>query len=193
MSTTTTSSGAELQDQGVKLFMQHEYEAAADVFKQAQAAYDAEGKKDLAAEMPVNLGLIDRALDNYDDAVKLMTEARQTFVDIKDRSREAQVIGNLGGVYLAQGNSEQAVTLYREAADTFRDLKDEERYGQTLLAIADVQMRSGKLNQAMMTYEIALDSIGKDNLNFRQKVLKGLLDVKNRIAGGGAPPASTSE
>jgi tetratricopeptide (TPR) repeat protein len=191
MSTTTTSTGAELQDQGVKLFMQHEYEAAADVFKQAQAAYDAEGKKDLAAEMQVNLGLIDRALGNYDDAVKLMTGAQQVFHDMNDRSREAQVIGNLGGTYLAQGNSEQAVTLYRDAADTFRELKDEERYGQTLMAIADVQMKSGKLGEAMITYEIALENI--QNPNFRQKLLKGLINVKNRVAGGGAPVVDKSE
>lgn len=191
MSSTMTTTGAELQDQGVKLFMQHEYEAAADVFKQAQGAYDAEGKKDLAAEMQVNLGLIDRALGNYDDAVKIMSVAKQVFHDMNDRSREAQVVGNLGGVYLAQGNSEQAVTLYREAADTFRELKDEERYGQTLMAIADVQMKSGKLTEAMVTYEIALENIHSPN--FRQKVLKGLIGVKNRIAGGGAPVVDKSE
>src|SRR5258706_5410173 len=191
MSTTITSTGTELQDQGVKLFMQHEYEAAADAFKQAQDAYDAEGKKDLAAEMQVNLGLIDRALGNCDDAVKLMTGAQQVFHDMNDRSREAQVIGNLGGVYLSQGNSEQAVTLYREAADTFRELKDEERYGQTLLAIADVQMKSGKLGEAMVTYEIALENIKSPN--FRQKILKGLIGVKNRVAGGGAPVVAKDE
>ncbi len=179
MSTTITSTGTELQDQGVKLFMQHEYEAAADVFKQAQGAYDAEGKKDLAAEI------------NYDDAIKLMTGAQQVFHDMNDRSREAQVIGNLGGVYLSQGNSEQAVTLYREAADTFRELKDEERYGQTLLAIADVQMKSGKLGEAMVTYEIALENIKSPN--FRQKILKGLIGVKNRVAGGGAPVVAKDE
>ena len=54
------STGAELQDQGIKLFMQREYESAADLFKQAKAAYETEGKKDLSAEMQVNLGLIDR-------------------------------------------------------------------------------------------------------------------------------------
>jgi tetratricopeptide (TPR) repeat protein len=181
------ATGADLQDQGTKQFMQHEYETAADLFKQAASAYESEGKKDLAAEMQVNLGLVDRALGNYDNAIKLMNDAKQVFVELSDKSREAQVVGNLGGVYLAQGNNEQAVTLYREAADTFRDLKDDERYGQTLLAIADVQMKGGKFNQALITYEIALDSLGKDNLNFRQKVLKGLIDVKNRIAGGGAP------
>ncbi len=114
------STGHELQDQGVKQFMQHEYEAAADLFKQAKAAYEAEEMKDMAAEMQVNLGLVDRALGNYDSAVQQMNEARQVFASMNDRTREAQVIGNLGGVYLAQGNSEQAVTLYREAADTFR-------------------------------------------------------------------------
>src|SRR5215217_2844060 len=113
------STAAELQDKGVKLFQQRDYDAAADLFKQAKAAYEAENKKDMGAEMQVNMGLIDRALGNYDNAVLLMNEARQVFAGLEDRSREAQVVGNLGGVYLAQGNTEQAVTLYREAADSF--------------------------------------------------------------------------
>src|SRR5438270_13448301 len=97
------STAAELQDQGTKLFMQRDYEAAADLFKQAKAAYEADNKKDMGAEMQVNMGLIDRALGNYDNAIQSMNEARQIFIGMSDRSREAQVIGNLGGVYLAQG------------------------------------------------------------------------------------------
>jgi len=42
------STGAELQDQGVKLYQQRDYEAAQDIFKQAKSAYESEGKKDLA-------------------------------------------------------------------------------------------------------------------------------------------------
>src|SRR5450432_1411344 len=102
------ANGASLQAEGITLFMDHEYEPATEKFKAAQSAYQSEGKADLAAEMQVNLGLIDRALGNYDAAVTLMTEARQVFAGISDKSREAQVIGNLGGVYLAQGNNEQA-------------------------------------------------------------------------------------
>src|SRR5260221_13075307 len=98
------ATGAELQQQGTELFMQHEFETAADIFKQAKAAYETEQKPDMAAEMQVNLGLIDRTLGNYESAITLMSEARKVFADMKDRSREAQVIGNLGGVYLAQGN-----------------------------------------------------------------------------------------
>src|SRR4051794_35187172 len=129
--------GTELKEQGTNLFFQHEYESAAEVFKQAATAYDTEGQKDMAAEMQVNLGLVERALGNFENAIKLMTDARQVFVGLQDRKREAQVVGNLGGVYLSQGNTEQAVTLYRDAADAFRDLKEEELYGQTMLAIAD--------------------------------------------------------
>src|SRR5260221_11339165 len=102
------STGAELQEQGTRLFMQREYESAADVFKKAQSTYQSEGKNDLAAEMEVNLGLVDRALGNFDNAIKLMTEARQTSVALTDRSREPQVIGNLAGAYLAQRSSAQA-------------------------------------------------------------------------------------
>lgn len=181
------ATGTELQEQGVKLFMQHDYEMAAEKFKAAVAAYEQEGKQDMAAEMKVNLGLTDRALGNFDTAVGLMSEARQIFANTQDRNREAQVIGNLGGVYLSQGNNEQAMTLYREAADTFLELEDNERYGQTLLAIADIQFKTGKMMQAATTYEIALDNV-KD-LNFRQKIMKGLINVKNKVAGGGAPQA----
>src|SRR5215470_15706792 len=95
----TMPTGAELQEQGTKLFFQHEYESAADIFKQAATAYESEGKKDMAAEMQVNLGLVERALGNYENAIKLMTEARQVFASLQDRKREAQAVGNLGGVY----------------------------------------------------------------------------------------------
>lgn len=178
---------SELQEQGIDLFMRHDYEAAADVFRQAQEAYQGEGRRDMAAEMQVNLGLVNRSLGNFDSAVELMNEARQVFAELQDRSREAQVIGNLGGVYMAQGNTEQAATLYREAADTFRDMGDGERYGQTLLAIADIQFKSGKLMQAAATYEIALDHISEPS--FRQKLMKQIIGIKNKLVGGGAPPA----
>lgn len=181
---------SELQEQGIELFMRHDYEAAADVFRLAQEAYLAEGKRDMAAEMQVNLGLVGRSLGNYDSAVELMNEARQIFAELQDKSREAQVIGNLGGVYMAQGNTEQAATLYREAADTFRDMGDGERYGQTLLAIADIQFKAGKLMQAAATYEIALDHISEPS--FRQKLMKQIIGIKNKLVGGGAPPADES-
>jgi tetratricopeptide (TPR) repeat protein len=181
------ATGAELQKQGVDLFMQHDYEAAAEKFKAAVTAYDQEGKADLAAEMKVNLGLVDRALGNFDNAVALMSEAQQVFAKLNDPSREAQVKGNLGGVYLSQGNNEQAMTLYREAADAFKELNDADRYGQTLLAVADIQFKTGKLMEAAATYEVALDSI-KD-LTFRQRIMRGLLDVKNKLSGTGVPKA----
>jgi tetratricopeptide (TPR) repeat protein len=98
------------------------------------------------------------------------------------------VIGNLGGLYMAEGNAEQAFTLLREAADAFRDIGDEDRYGRTLMELANLQARSGKWLEAAATYEVALDLVKEPN--FRQKVLKGLLGVKNRLTGGGVPKSA---
>ena len=73
------SSAQELQDQGVKLFGQKEYEAAARTFAQAMEQYEADGNKALAAEMQVNLGLVHRALGEHQQALDVMQEALHTF------------------------------------------------------------------------------------------------------------------
>jgi len=182
---------AELQEKGTKLFMQRDYEAAAEAFKQAKAAYDAEGKPDMAAEMQVNLGLIESRFGNYDEAINYMGTARQFFLAQQDRRREAMVAGNIGSVYLAQGNLEQAYTLYREAADSFKELGDNERYGQTLIDLAQVQAKTGKWLEAAATYEVAIDLIS--NPNFRQKMIKRLLKIRNGLIGGGTPKVEEVE
>ncbi len=183
------ATGKELQDQGVKLFQDRDYEAAQGIFKQAIEAFNAEDAPDMAAEMQVNAALVDRTLGNYEASATAMTAARQVFAGMGDKLREAQVIGNLGGVYLAQGNNEQAYTLYREAADLFKDVGDEEKYGQTLLAMAEIQMKDRKFLDALVTYEVALDSI--QDLNIRQRMMKSLIGLKNRVMGGGAPATET--
>jgi len=183
------ATGKELQDQGVKLFQDRDYEAAQGIFKQATDAFNAEGASDMAAEMQVNAALVDRTLGNYEASATAMIAARQVFAGMGDKLREAQVIGNLGGVYLAQGNNEQASTLYREAADLFKEVGDEEKYGQTLLAMAEIQMKDRKFLDALVTYEVALDSI--QDLNIRQRMMKGLIGLKNRVMGGGVPASET--
>nr|PZN52114.1 MAG: hypothetical protein DIU68_15180 [Chloroflexota bacterium] len=58
----------QLQEQGVKLFRQRDYEAAARVFEQAKLAYEADGQPLLAAEMQTNIGLVHRALGENQQA-----------------------------------------------------------------------------------------------------------------------------
>src|SRR5215212_7164635 len=173
----------ELQDKGVKLFGQRDYEAAAQVFRQAQEAYEAEGKPDMAAEMQVNIGLVHRSLGENQQALDLMQSAVQVFQDANDTLRMAKVLGNMGGVYRALDDKEQAFNCYRQAADIFKELNEKQLYGETLIAMGDLQMRDGKVMAGATTYEVGLDSL--DDLSASQKVIKGLMGIRNKLTGGG--------
>lgn len=183
-------SGKKLQAQGIHQFQADEFEAAVQTFRQAITAYEAENDPLGAAEQHVNLGLCYRALDQFEPALEAMQTGLAAFREHQDRFREAQALGNLALVYAKQDNSEQATTYYREAAAIFRELGEDEFYGQTILALADLQFRSGQLIQAAETFELGLQYI--QNPNQRQKMMKQLMVVKNRMVGGGAPAKPTA-
>lgn len=174
---------SELQEKGVKLFQQKEYEDAGPVFEQAIAAYQSAGQPDMAAEMMVNLGLVRRALGENDAALELMQAALQVFQQSGDRKREAMVLGNMGGVFLALSDKEQAASAYRDAAEIFDALGEKALHSQTLIAIAQMQMSERKISAAAATYEAGLSEL--DQLTPSQKLLKGLIGVRNRLTGGG--------
>ena len=176
------SNAQELQDRGIQLFQQHDFEGAAAVFQQALEAYEADEQRDMAAEMRVNIGLIHRTMGEHEQALALMQEALEIFSEISDEKRGAQVLGNMGGVFAAQGDTEQAMACYRQAADVFKMLGEDKLYGETLLALGDLQVRSGQVMSGAASYEAGLENL--DELSGTQKVLKGLLGIKNRLTGG---------
>lgn len=176
------SNAQQLQEQGVKLFQQRDYEAAARIFQEAQAAYEADGDTLLAAEMAVNTGLVHRSLGENQPALDLMQSALVTFQQANDELRVAKVLGNMGGVYAALGDKEQAYNSYRQAADLFKEHGENKLYGETLIAMGDLQMRDGKVMSGAATYEAGLDNL--DNLSASQKMIKGLMGVRNKLTGG---------
>ncbi|MFO7320567.1 MAG: tetratricopeptide repeat protein [Chloroflexota bacterium] len=174
----------QLQEQGVKLFRQRDYEAAARVFEQAKLAYEADGQPLLAAEMQTNIGLVHRALGENQQALDVMQEALQVFQEANDELRVAKALGNLGGVYAAIGDKEQAYNCYRQAADIFKEHGEKALYGETLIAMGDLQLREGKIMSGAATYEVGLESL--DQLSTSQKMIKGLIGIRNKIIGGKA-------
>ncbi len=175
------TSAKELQDQGVKLYEQHDYEAAARVFRQAMDAYSEAGQPEMSAEMQTNIGLVHRALGEQQQALDIMQQALTSFRENDDKQRTAQVLGNMGGVYTELGDKEQAYNCYRQAADIFQELGENKLYGETMLAMGAMQVRDGKLWAGAATYEVGLDNLEK--LSATQRVLKSLIGVKNRLSG----------
>jgi tetratricopeptide (TPR) repeat protein len=173
----------ELQDQGVKLFQQKDYEAASRLFQQAKEAYETDQQPDMVAEMQVNIGLVHRLLGEHQQALDAMQLALETFSASGDTRRAAMVLGNLGAVYLGLSDREQAYNCYRQAADIFQELGEKKLYGETLIAMADLQVKERKLSMGAATYEVGLEQL--DDLSASQKVIKGLLGVRNKLTGGG--------
>lgn len=180
--------GNELQQQGVTYFGQKDYDEALRAFEGAHAAYETEGNPELAAEMQVNLGLVKRAQGANDEALSLMREGLTVFQNANDTRRTAMVLGNMGGVYAAMGDKELAYNCYREAADIFQELGEKKLQGETLMAMANLQMKDGKVAQSAATYEAGLSQI--ENLNTSQKLLKGLIGIRNRLTGGSSHATS---
>ncbi len=176
------SSAQELQEQGVKLFQQKEYETAARTFAQAMEQYEADGDKALAAEMQVNIGLVHRALGEHQQALDSMQEAMHIFESNGDKLHLAMTLGNIGGVYAALGDKEQAYNCYRNAADLFDELDERKLHGETLVAMASLQVREGKLSAGAASYEAGLSEL--DSLSASQKMLKGLIGVRKKLLGG---------
>jgi tetratricopeptide (TPR) repeat protein len=175
------STGSELQIKATRLFEKGKYEDAAEAFTEALEAYQQEGTGDLAAEMRVNLGLAKRELGDFEGAITEMQAGLAYFKETEDRLREAQTMGNMALAYSKAEDQEQAQTMYRAAARIFREIEEDEYYGETILALSDMQFRSGNLVEALATFEVGLEHIR--NKNHRQKMLKQLLVLKNRLSG----------
>jgi tetratricopeptide (TPR) repeat protein len=169
----------DLQEQGIKLYQQKEYEEASRTFQQAREGYEAEGRSDMAAEMKVNIGLVHRALGENQQALDIMQEALYTFQDHGDAFRAAQVLGNMGGVYAELGDKEQAHNCYRQAADVFDELGEKKLYGETMIAIGALQVKDGKWMAGASTYEVGLENL--DQLSASQRMLKWVLGVRNKV------------
>jgi tetratricopeptide (TPR) repeat protein len=177
------STGDDLKEQGVMLFNQHDYEAAARTFQKAKDAYLEEDRMDMVAEMKVNIGLVHRSLGENQQALELMQEALRAFETQEDQIRIAQVLGNLGGVYQALNDKEQAEMSYRQAANIFKELGEEMMYSDTLMALGAMQVRDGKFFTGAATYQVALEN--REDLSGTQKIIKSLSNFINRLSGGG--------
>lgn len=175
------SKASELQSRGVRLFERGKYDEALEHFEQAVAAFTEEGDAAMAAEMRVNIGLTYREQGKQEEAVEVMQESLAYFKESGDQMREAKTLGNMALIYAKIDEYDQAETMYREAAILFKELGEDQLYGETILALGDMQFRQGDFMGAVATFEMGLERI--KNPNQRQKMLKQMLIMKNRVLG----------
>ena len=177
------TSALALKEEGQRLFQEGLYEEAAAAFRQAQETFTAEGNEIEATEMVNNLGVIHRMRGEWDEAIAALEEAWATFVRLGDHDRGAQTLGNLGGLYASRGQRDKATECLRQAADTFAELGDAQHQGETLLALGVQMWKSGDRSGGLAAYEAGLHAL--QHPTGRQKTLRGLLNLRGRLLGGG--------
>ena len=129
-----------------------------------------------------NLGVIYRMEGKWDEAIATLEEAKTIFMQMGDRSREAQTLGNLGGLYASKRERDKAKECLRQAADIFFELGDSQRQGETLLALGVQLWKTGERSEGMAIYEAGLQTLEKPSV--QQKTMRTLLGMRNRLLGG---------
>lgn len=175
----------QLRDEGIRLFEEGSFPQAIETFGRAQEAFAAAGDEAMAAEMLNNVGVVYREQGEHDKALEPLEAALAAFGKLGDRSREAQSLGNLGGLYSALNDKDKAIESYRKAIKIFGDLDDHNREGETLMALGLMQFKNGQRSDGMAAYEAGLLLVDKPTA--RQKNLKRLLKVRQRLLGGWSP------
>jgi tetratricopeptide (TPR) repeat protein len=180
----TAESPEYLKDQGLKLFFDGQYPLSIAHFERARDGFLAHGDQAQAGEMLNNLGVVYQKIGRWNEATRVLGDARTLFARLGDAGREAQAVGNLGSLHVAHGDRKRGLGLLQEAAEMFRMLGEREMQSATLRALSRAYFGRADMSHALSYYEAALAVL--EHPSTRDRALRGLLSVPSRMLGRGA-------
>ncbi len=167
-----------LKEDGLKLYRDGRYEAAAAKFVEAQQAFAAEGNAKEAAECSNNRGVCWRQAARFDEAAAAFEEARAAFQALNDSMGEAQVLGNLAALADSRGDAQQALDWYQQAVERFEQLNAQAYVKDTYTAISKLKLKQRDFMGAITSFDASLEQLDNPNLVER---------MARKILGGGTP------
>jgi Flp pilus assembly protein TadD len=169
------SDGKALHEEGLKLYRDGQYEAAAAKFAEAQQAYVAATDQPNAAESANNRGVCWRQAAKWDEATAAFTEARSIFQALSDAKGEGQVVGNLGALADSQGDKDRAADLYLESIDLLEKAGAKDLAKDSYTALSRLRLKRRDVMGAISAYDAGLEEIEKPNIMQRmvRKILGG--------------------
>ena len=170
---------ATAEEKGHAAYQAGDYQEAIRQFKLAHQAYLEQQELGKAGEMANNLCVVYLKLDAPQDALSIVAETPQLFMNLGLELQTAQAYGNLASALEGCGDLEDAEAAYIEARDRFAKLEDEEALSLTLHALSQLQLRRGKTLEALSSMQTSLDTSPKKGLG--QRVLKKILDLPSRF------------
>jgi tetratricopeptide (TPR) repeat protein len=169
-----------LQDAGLKLYRDGQYEEAAAKFIEAQQAYGAANDQVNAAECANNRGVCWRQAAKWDEATAAFTEARSMFQALSDVKGEGQVVGNLAALADSQNDKDRAADLYLESIDLLEKAGAKDLAKDSYTALSRLRLKRRDFMGAIGAYDAGLDEIDKPNV--MQRVVRRILGGSSKAA-----------
>lgn len=175
----TAPSAEAIEAEAQNLFVQEQYEQAAERFALAQSAYAQIGDPLKAAEMLNNLGVAYQQAGRYEQAEAALRDAQHRLAELGDQHREAQALGSLGVLYAGRKRYEEAEDCFNRAIDLFEQLDERALQAETLRVLAVMQFKRGKFSKALATYEDAQYFLPRSGCLYQ--VLRVLLKLRGVV------------
>jgi tetratricopeptide (TPR) repeat protein len=109
------------------------------------------------AEQLTQLGKIEHAQGNNDEALRCFQGALEIAREMGDKSSEGVTLGSLGSVYRGQGQYKRAIEFYTQGLDIAREIGNKHSEGNHLGSLGNVYLSQGQCERGTEHLTQALD------------------------------------
>lgn len=171
----TTHSAQQLAKEGKKAYERGEYQAAAQAFVAAQAAYIANAKPLDAAEMANNASVAYLQAEDGQAALDIVEGTDQIFAQAGDLRRQGMAIGNRAAALEALERNEEAIEAYFVAAKVLEQAGEDQLRASTMQSLSMLQFQMGRQLQALASMHNGIEGVKRPSP--KQMFLKRLLNI----------------
>jgi tetratricopeptide (TPR) repeat protein len=163
----------QLAEQGKQAFRKKNFEAAADLFKQAAEAYALDRAGLMVAEMRNNLSVALLQAGKPQESLDAALDTDQVFAEIKDVKRQGMALGNQAAALEALNRYDEAIEKYDLAAQLFAQAGEGDLRSLVMKSSAAIKLKTGRVTDSAFKMMGSLEA--KDNPSFFERILKFFL------------------
>jgi tetratricopeptide (TPR) repeat protein len=172
----TNTDPAKLSEEGKRAFENHQYDQAADLFRQAAEGFTPGRDGLMAAEMKNNLSVALLQAGKAHEALSAALDTDQLFAGANDAKRQAMALGNQAAALEALHRNDEAIVSYERSAELFAQAGEGEMRAMVMKSAAAIKLKSGKVTEAAFKMMGALEAKQKPTLF--ERILRFFLRFK---------------
>jgi tetratricopeptide (TPR) repeat protein len=167
---------AKLSEEGKRAFEKKQFDAAADLFRQAADGFRRGRAGLLAAEEMNNLSVALLQAGKPQEALDAALETDQLFAGANDPKKQAMALANQAAALEALHRYDEAIALYERSADLFAGVGEGDMRAMVMKSGAALKLKTGKVTDSAFKMMGALEA--KQKPTFFERILRFFLRIK---------------